>query len=86
MAPSSNRALAAVAAVLALAATKVVQQAEAHPNCFGDFAPELNPSSSFCPDDNVDGFCCTAAQEGAIEKNYNAAGVTGKCADMYLEV
>ena len=86
MAPSSNRALAAVAAAFALTATNVVQQAQAHPNCVGDFAPDTDPSSSFCPADNPDGFCCTPQQETAIEANYNSAGVTGRCAEMFLEV
>eukprot|EP00752_Nemacystus_decipiens_P008422 g7528.t1 len=86
MASSSTRALAAVVAAFALTASNVVRQAEAHPNCLGDFAPDLDVSSSFCPADNADGFCCTPQQETAIESIYNAAGVTGKCADLYKEV
>lgn len=86
MASSSNRALAAVVTAFALAVTHVVEHAEAHPNCSGDFAPDLDVSSSFCPSDNVDGFCCNAAQEESIETNYNLAGVSGRCAEMYQEV
>lgn len=86
MASPSSRALAAVVAAFALTATNVVQQAEAHPNCLGDFAPDNDVSSSFCPADNPDGFCCTPQQETAIETNYNNAGATGRCAEMYQEV
>lgn len=86
MVSSLNRALAAVVAAVALSATNVVRQAEAHPNCADDFAPDLDVSSSFCPNDNPDGFCCNAAQESSIETNYNLAQVSGRCAELYLEV
>lgn len=83
-----NRALAAVA-VFALTATNVVQQTEAHPNCIGDFAPDLSGDSGFCPNEYDDGFCCSGAQEVGIEVDYDAAvaaGATGRCAEMYQEV
>lgn len=86
MAVSSNRALAAAVAVIALTASNVVQQAEAHPNCVGDFAPELDISSDFCPNDNKDGFCCDGNQEAAIKLTFDAAALTGRCAEMYQEV
>lgn len=86
MASSSNRALAAVVAAFCLAATNVVQQAEAHPNCLGDFAPDLSADAQFCPDTNVDGFCCNGPQEASIQANYDLAGATGACADLYEEV
>eukprot|EP00903_Cladosiphon_okamuranus_P016927 g15603.t1 len=62
------------------------EKAEAHPNCLGDFAPDLDAEAQFCPNTNEDGFCCNGPQEESIQANYELAGVTGKCADLYQEV
>lgn len=83
---SANRFRLFAVSAFALAATNVVQRASAHPNCIADFAPAMGVESTFCPNDYEDGFCCNAAEESDIEFNFNAAGATGRCAEMHQEV
>lgn len=75
-----------VAALCALTATNVVQNASAHPNCIADFAPSMGVESTFCPNEYEDGFCCNAVEEASIQANFEAAGATGRCAEMHQEV
>ncbi|CAN0005800.1 unnamed protein product, partial [Ectocarpus sp. 4 AP-2014] len=77
-----SAALAAAAAAVGLTA----RLASAHPNCRGDFSPSLTVDAQFCPNVHEDGFCCNAQEESGIQAVYEAAGATGTCADLYLEV
>lgn len=86
MSPSGNRGLVSVLALVS--ATCVFQQAEAHPNCIGDFSP-LDVKANFCSyqgDLWEDGFCCSAAEENAIKADLDASSATGDCKKMYQEV
>lgn len=60
---------------------------EGHPLCYLDAtSPVLDATSTFCPNDDPDGFCCTADDEAALQSTFLASGVTGTCADLYQEV
>ncbi|CBJ29140.1 conserved unknown protein [Ectocarpus siliculosus] len=87
MAPGAmvNRRSAALAAAVA-AVGLAARLASAHPNCRGDFSPSFTVDAQFCPNDHEDGFCCNAQEESGIQAVYEAAGATGTCADLYLEV
>lgn len=88
MAPAGkvNRRSAALAAAAVVAAGLTSRLASAHPNCRGDFSPSFSIDAQFCPNDHEDGFCCNAQEESGIQAVYEAAGATGACADLYLEV
>lgn len=75
-----------VAACYALTATNVLQRASSHPNCINDFAPSLGATSTFCPNESDDGFCCNAAEEWDIQFNFESSGATGECAELHKEV
>ncbi|CAM9927960.1 unnamed protein product, partial [Ectocarpus sp. 4 AP-2014] len=77
-----SAALAAAVAAVGLTA----RLASAHPNCRGDFSPSSTIDAQFCPNVHEDGFCCNGQEESGIQAVYEAAGATGTCADLYLEV
>jgi len=86
MSPSGNRAVATVLTLIS--APWVFRQAQAHPNCIGDFSPP-DVKANFCSyTDDLwgDGFCCNAAEENAIKADVDASGATGDCKTMYQEV
>lgn len=72
-----------VSAVAALALRVV----HAHPLCYlDDTSPALDATATYCPNDETDGFCCTAEVEDGLQTTLDASGATGGCADLYKEV
>lgn len=60
---------------------------EGHPLCYiGDVDPSQGVTSTFCPNEEPDGFCCDAAQEAGIQTDFEASGATGTCGDLFQEV
>lgn len=77
----------AFVAVVAVAAGPLL--ARAHPICVYDARnPILNYESpvGFCDTTNEDGFCCDEAEELDALSRYEAADVTGDCADYHQQV
>lgn len=64
-----------------------VRVAKAHPLCWvGDTNPLDATTSTYCPNDDPAGFCCSANEEEALQTQHDAAAVSGTCADLYKEV
>ena len=50
-----------------------------------DRAVSMNAEPKFCPNHD-EGFCCEPDEEAAVKVDYDAAGVSEGCLDIYKEV
>lgn len=73
--------------VVALAAVSVVDIARAHPLCYLDDSNPLDSVDSvYCPNEEPDGFCCSAEVEAGLQTTLEGSGATDTCAELYKEV
>lgn len=75
------------AALLLSSLTFTFVPVDGHPLCYlDDTAPSLDITSTFCANEEPDGFCCAADVETGIQLEVEGSGTTGVCAELFKEV